>query len=157
MKTMIFLLSAMISSVHAQYFQLAFDNGHVDSFDSRHDLFMREMCDVADQWASVKLESHEVQSLLPLIDDVDFFNLPADQVKLKKLKSDPNITVTCSPCAQYQLQIKVGEKSNKVFWNCGCSISPTPKSIKPLVARLKEILYERKEVKSMAASDCRFM
>ena len=158
MKTIVWLLSVLISSSHAESFQLAFDNGYVDSFDSQHDLFKREMCSAADQWATVKLKSHEIQSLLQLVDVIDFLNLPDDQVKSKSSEIDPKITVTCSPCAKYQLQIKVGKKSNKVFWDCGCNAnSSTPKSVKPLVAKLNEILYERKEVKSLATSDCRFM
>ena len=64
----------MINTGHAQYFQLAFDNGRVDSFDSNHDLFKREICDADDQWVPLKLTGDEIQSLLPLIDDVDFFN-----------------------------------------------------------------------------------
>ncbi|TDR23511.1 hypothetical protein [Marinicella litoralis] len=148
----------MINATHSQHFQLSFDDGRVDSFDSTYSSFNREMCgDAADQWVPLKLESVEVQTLIPLIDAVRFFELAENQVESKLVDKDKGISLTCNPCAKSQLQIKLGDMSNKVFWDCGCArkISP-PESIEPLVKGIKAILYQRKEVKSMQKTNCVF-
>lgn len=79
------------------------------------------MCGVANQWLPLKLESEEVQSLLPLIDAVGFFELAENQVESELVDKDKGISLTCNPCAESQLEIKLGDKSNKVFWDCRCA------------------------------------
>lgn len=159
MKLLLTFLLSFMTTVHATEFHIVFKNGHADSYDSSNEVFKRNMCEVADKTVDIKLNYQEIQSLKSLAEKLDFYNEAEDQADIKTSDNNPKITVSCSPCAQYYLEITTPNQTNKVTWDCGCDASKdfTPKSIKPLVLKLKNILYQNKKIKNLNPTDCRYI
>ena len=97
--------------------------------------------------------------------DKEFYNNVSKQSK-EKFNSDelqdksPLLArvSTCAPCAKYQLEIKLNQQSNQINWPCNCNDleKSTPKKLIPIVDPLKQIIYQRENIKILPASSCRF-